>query len=435
MAEFVVSISFAYIGDYIFVRYTDARYEVLVSEFYDNLMGKDISFFRAHRTGTLNSLFRDYMDGTINIFRLMRTGVFPLLISSLAPLFVLCYFDWRVAAVFCCTMGLRCYLSYIFTPRIESARDEALSVYRELSGKMSDQIAHFPIVRASANYEINRSKITSLASDEGRLFWESHSTAMLSDCLQSVLTAACFVSTFVVISISTLAGTISLEVSILSVFFIIQGMQAASTTGDLVQSFIKRRGQVRSALRSLESDTTRQPWEEATKSSLLTSGELQFCSVAFSYHTEDRNIEVYRSLDLHIPHGVHVAVMGDNGAGKSTLLNLLMRFDVIGAGKIVLGGRNLYDLSAAHLYTSISYVPQQITLFNESILDNIKFFSPNATDEQISTVCNIVGISGFLKDFPEGLSTKVGEFGSKLSGGQRQRIIIARAREYPNFCV
>ena len=102
--------------------------------------------------------------------------------------------------------------------------------------------------------------------------------------------------------------------------------------------------------------------------------------------------------------------MGDNGAGKSTLLNLLMRFDVIGAGKIVLGGRNLYDLSAAHLYTSISYVPQQITLFNESILDNIKFFSPNATDEQISTVCNIVGISGFLKDFPEGLSTKVGEF-------------------------
>lgn len=255
-ALFVVSISFAYIGDYIFVRYTDARYEVLVSEFYDNLMGKDISFFRAHRTGTLNSLFRDYMDGTINIFRLMRTGVFPLLISSLAPLFVLCYFDWRVAAVFCCTMGLRCYLSYIFTPRIESARDEALSVYRELSGKMSDQIAHFPIVRASANYEINRSKITSLASDEGRLFWESHSTAMLSDCLQSVLTAACFVSTFVVISISTLAGTISLEVSILSVFFIIQGMQAASTTGDLVQSFIKRRGQVRSALRSLESDTT-----------------------------------------------------------------------------------------------------------------------------------------------------------------------------------
>lgn len=104
---FAAGLSCGYLGDLVFIRMSDGRYAVLVSRFYDMLTRKEVSFFREQKAGTLGALFRDHMDGTINLFRLLRTEIVPLVAATLLPALVLLVFDWRVAIIFALAVVLR----------------------------------------------------------------------------------------------------------------------------------------------------------------------------------------------------------------------------------------------------------------------------------------------------------------------------------------
>jgi subfamily B ATP-binding cassette protein MsbA len=155
-------------------------------------------------------------------------------------------------------------------------------------------------------------------------------------------------------------------------------------------------------------------------------GELQFQNVQFSY--EDTPRPALQSIQLHIQAGENIALVGASGSGKTTLANLVPRFYTPTGGAILLDGHDLTDLTLASLRANIALVSQEVVLFNDTVAANIAYGQTGDTPEaDIIAAATAAHAMEFIREWPEGLNTLVGERGVKLSGGQRQRIAIARA--------
>jgi len=136
---------------------------------------------------------------------------------------------------------------------------------------------------------------------------------------------------------------------------------------------------------------------------------------------------VLKGINLAIPAGMTVALVGPSGAGKTTLISLLMRFYDPLDGQILLDGRDIRAITLASLRRNIALVLQEPVLFGSTIAENISYGLGGATHEQIQAAAKAAGAHEFIAELPQGYDTKIGERGVSLSGGQRQRISIARA--------
>lgn len=153
-------------------------------------------------------------------------------------------------------------------------------------------------------------------------------------------------------------------------------------------------------------------------------GKIEFKDVDFYYH-ETRPI--LEKFDLTVAPKEKVALVGPSGAGKTTIIKLLLRMYDVSAGKILIDGQDISRVTQESLWHSISMVPQDPILFHRSLLENIRYGKPSATNEEIIQAAKLAHCHEFIKDLPEGYGTFVGERGVKLSGGERQRVAIARA--------
>lgn len=153
-------------------------------------------------------------------------------------------------------------------------------------------------------------------------------------------------------------------------------------------------------------------------------GEIRLEHLSFRYRDRDR---VLNDVNLEIPAGARVAIVGPSGSGKSTLVKLLFRFHDPSDGRILIDGVDLRQLSAETRRRVFAIVPQEPVLFNDSIAANIRFGKPDATLEEIEAACRQANIHDLIASLPEGYQTVVGERGVKLSGGEKQRVAIARA--------
>ncbi|TDD57028.1 ABC transporter ATP-binding protein [Nonomuraea terrae] len=151
---------------------------------------------------------------------------------------------------------------------------------------------------------------------------------------------------------------------------------------------------------------------------------VRFERVRFSY-TDGRPL--FQGLDLDIPSGAKVGLVGQSGGGKTTLTRLLLRLMDINGGRILIGGQDITRLRQADLRSLIAYVPQEPAMFHRSLRDNIAFARPGATDDDILRAARAAHVTEFAESLPDGFDTLVGERGVKLSGGQRQRLALARA--------
>ena len=154
-------------------------------------------------------------------------------------------------------------------------------------------------------------------------------------------------------------------------------------------------------------------------------GELEFVGVSFTYR--DREVPVVQDISLHVHPGQVCALVGPSGSGKTTVGRLVLRFWDPSAGAIKLDGHDLRTLRLADLRGAMAVVSQDPVLFSGTIRENIRYGRLDATDGEIEAAARAANADGFIREFPDGYDTVVGERGVKLSGGQRQRVSIARA--------
>ena len=154
------------------------------------------------------------------------------------------------------------------------------------------------------------------------------------------------------------------------------------------------------------------------------SGDVEFDNVCFSYDKEEN---VIKNLNLKVPPGQIVALVGLSGAGKTTLVNFLPRFYDVTEGNLLIDGVNIKDWDLHALRAQIALVPQEDILFRGTILENIRYGRPSASVEDVVKAAEQANAMEFINDFPDKLYSKIGDRGHKLSGGQKQRISLARA--------
>ena len=154
------------------------------------------------------------------------------------------------------------------------------------------------------------------------------------------------------------------------------------------------------------------------------NGKIEFKDICFSY---DGKREILKHINLTVPKGKTIALVGQSGSGKSTLVDLLPRYHDVQGGAITIDGTDVRDVRIADLRSLIGNVNQEAILFNDTFFNNIAFGVENATMEQVVEAAKIANAHDFIMEKPEGYQMNIGDRGSKLSGGQRQRISIARA--------
>jgi ABC-type transport system involved in Fe-S cluster assembly fused permease/ATPase subunit len=155
----------------------------------------------------------------------------------------------------------------------------------------------------------------------------------------------------------------------------------------------------------------------------LCQGSVCFNNVSFAYKDNRR---ILKSLNFRCEPGTITAFVGESGGGKSTVFRLLYRFYNIMSGNIQVDGHDVEDLTIDSVRSHIGVVPQDSSLFNETLMYNLKYANPDATDEQVYEACRAASIHDKIMTFPEKYQTKVGDRGLCLSGGEKQRVAIAR---------
>ena len=156
---------------------------------------------------------------------------------------------------------------------------------------------------------------------------------------------------------------------------------------------------------------------------IVSSGEIVFDNVSFRYGDK----HLFRDKHVHIRGGEKVGLVGYTGAGKSTFINLILRFFSLDAGKIMIDGQEISQVTLESLRRQIALIPQDPMLFHRTLRENIRYGNLDATEDDIIHAAKLAHCDGFIRNIPNGYEARVGERGTKLSGGERQRVAIARA--------
>ena len=206
-----------------------------------------------------------------------------------------------------------------------------------------------------------------------------------------------------------------------SLFAMIAGMVFQLTW--VYSNVMRIHGQLKSALDTLAVEPGLKDRPNAADLRAVKA-EIEFDSVSFAYAGREN---LFENLNLTIKAGEKVGLVGHSGSGKSTFIKLIARYYDTTAGSIKVNGTDIRDVRQDSLHRLISAIPQDVCLFNRSLFDNIRYGRTNATEEEIYLAARQAGADEFIRAFPGGYQTKVGDRGVVLSGGERQRIAIARA--------
>lgn len=240
-----------------------------------------------------------------------------------------------------------------------------------------------------------------------------------NNCLHLFALKIASVLLILISGIFTIQGNLTISIFLLIAMFAFMIFGAVENMNDSVHML----GLIDTSMDKLENIENAEFIDEAGRDFSIASYNIDFTDVFFGYG----EIEVLHNLSFQIPQNTTTAIVGPSGSGKSTICNLITRFYDVNSGSVKIGGHDVREFTCDSLLKNISMVFQNVYLFRDTIKNNIKFGSPDATDEQIIAAAKAARCHDFIMALPDGYDTVIGEGGSSLSGGEKQRISIARA--------
>ncbi len=399
----------------------DIEYD-LRNDLFSHLMRLSPDYFGRTRTGDI--MARATND--LNAVRMMLgPGVMYWFETSLTfalALWIMVRFDWRLA-LFAVMPAPIVSLAVIFFGRAIHARFERIqAMFSDISSRVQENLSGVRMIRAFAQEkaelrrfeELNRRYIAQnlkLVRIQG--IFEPLLEALIGTTFlvvlwvggQQVLLGRISIGSFVMFN--TYMGT--LVWPMIALGWVVNLMQRGSASLDRIN-------QVLHEVPTIQAPSDPEPLERV-------EGEIEFRGVSVDYGSGAALAEI----DLRIPAGATIAVVGHTGAGKTTLVQLIPRLMDPTAGAVLMDGVDLRRLDPEQLRRQIGFVPQETFLFSATIAENIAFGVESATPEQVRRAAEIAGLAVDIEAFPKGYETMVGERGITLSGGQKQRTAIARA--------
>jgi len=387
---------------------------------YGHIQNLEMGWFLEQSKGNLMAIMNDDVN---QLERFLDEGATDLLHVATTVIVISALFfiiDWRVALFSIAPIPLILWGSFRFQSRIAPKYADVRLKAGNIGTLLENNLTGITTIKSFTGEEIEFERLRKTSED----YCDSNRSAIkLSASFVPLIRMAIligFTATLLLGGELTLNETIEVgEFSIL-VFMtqrLLWPLTRLGATFDLYQRAMA------STNRVLDLIGTEISMKDGEKS-IDVKGEISCESLSFSY--PERN-STLTDVDFNVPAGSTVAIVGPTGSGKTTLVRLLLRFYDTKSGSIKIDGVDVKELKLSSLRKSIALVSQRVTLFPESVRENIRYGNRNASDLDIEKAASIAEAIDFINTLPNGFETKIGEGGYKLSGGQRQRLSIARA--------
>jgi ATP-binding cassette, subfamily B, multidrug efflux pump len=380
-------------------------------------------YYNETRTGDLMSKLTNDLNAVRN---LVGPGIMysaTTVVVGAATIALMVHLDWRLTLLALIPLPVVSVLVKVFGQKIHDRFEQIQGLYSQLTERVRENLSGVRVVRAFCQEEPEMALFDTMNQE----FVEKNKGLIwISSFLWPVL-ALMFSVAFMLILVfggrHVLAGSIS--VGTLAAFnvylmYLIWPIIALGWVTNLVQRGLASLGRLWQIFLARPDIDDR---HVAAEPITIIRGEIEFRDLNFAYDGRP----VLKHIDLRIPAGRAVAIVGETGSGKSTLVNLIPRLWDAPEGSLLLDGVPIQKIPLAALRRHIGFVPQETFLFSDTIRENVRFGAPEAAEGEVERATEIANILPEIRGFPKGLDTAVGERGLTLSGGQKQRTAIARA--------
>lgn len=411
------------VRDTLFGRVTERAMRRLGLTVFEHLHKMDLDFHLSRQTGGLS---RDIERGTSGISFLMRFMVFnigpTLLEIALVVGLLLVQYGWSFALIILSSVIVYVWFSMKATDWRTRYVREVNMADSSTNSRAIDSLLNFETVKYFnnegyearrydddlANWETARRKnrLSLFALNGGQaLIIASAMTAMMANAAFGVSEGRMTIGDFVLIN----AFTMQIFMPLNFLGFVYREIRGSLANIDNLFTLLQRAPAIDD--------------KDDAAPLVIAQSRIEFKDVCFHY-TPERPI--LHKVSFTIEPGQKLAVVGESGAGKSTLVKLLFRFYEPTSGQILIDGQDITTVTQSSLRQAIGIVPQDTVLFNDTLIENIRYGRPGASDDDVERVIKMAHLDHFIKSLPKGGETQVGERGLKLSGGEKQRVAIAR---------
>jgi ATP-binding cassette subfamily B protein len=419
----IMMVVLAQIRDAIFARVSQRAVRELAIRTFRHLHALSLKFHLERRTGGLS---RIVSRGTMGIDTVLRFSLFntvPTILEIVLVAGILAWsYGWLYALVIVLTVLAYVGFTYAATEWRINIRRDMNAADTDANTKAVDSLLNFETVKYFGNEEHEaRRYARSMDTYEKAAIKTWVSLAVLNSG-QAIVYSVGLTAVMVMSAMAVRSGTATVGDFVMINALMIQLYMPLNFIGSSYREIKQGLIDVEQMFTLLKVNAEIED-KPGAGPLVVRNAEVVFENVNFAYDPER---PILKNLSLRVPPGKTVAIVGASGAGKSTISRLLYRFYEVSAGRILIDGQNIGDVTQASLRAAIGMVPQDTVLFNDTIRYNIRYGRPDATDEEVEAAARMSQIHDFVMSLPKGYDSMVGERGLKLSGGEKQRVSIAR---------
>lgn len=425
-AIFLIQAVLSFFRVYLFNDVTERIMMQLRQETYAHIIRLPMTFFDQRRVGELNSRISADITQIQETFTTVLAELIRQFIIIIVSIIALGYYSVHLTLTMLASLPVVILIAVLLGKWVKKYSKATQGMISESNVIAEETFTAITSVKAYANefYEVFRYKNK---TEEVRTL--AMKSAVARGLLSSFIIAALFGAIVLVIwQAAKLLQTGDITNGELISFIIYTVFVGASIggTADLFARIQKAVGATEELFGIMDEAVEPITLKKFAETDAGFKPNVVFEHVHFAYPNR-KDIQVLNDISFKVDEGKTVALVGASGAGKSTLISLLMRFYNPSSGEIRIGGKNILDYDISAIRNQMALVPQEVLLFGGSILENIAYGNPEATENEIKEAARKANALEFIEKFPEGFHTLVGERGVQLSGGQRQRVAIARA--------
>jgi ATP-binding cassette subfamily B protein len=401
---------------------------------YDKMQRLNMDFFADKQTGEMMSILSNDVNRLERFLNDGMNSAFRLSVMVVGIAFILFYWNWQLAIVTLLIVPLIGFFTYKFVQIIQPKYADVRSSVGQLNSRLENNLGGVQVIKTSNTEGFESERVDDVSYDYFDANWDAIETRIKFFPGLRALSGLGFIITFLVGGLWVFAteagepapwiftGTLTVGEFVGFIMLSQRFIWPMAQFGQIINMYQRARASSERIFglmdepSRIEEDPDAEPIE-------VDEGEVVYDDVTFGYDDEP----IVEDINFEVEGGDTLALVGPTGAGKSTILKLLLRMYDVDEGAISIDGQDLRDVTIPSLRRSIGYVSQDTFLFYGTVVENIKYGTFDATEEEVVEAAKAAEAHEFITNLPDGYDTKVGERGVKLSGGQRQRIDIARA--------
>ncbi len=395
---------------------------------FSHLLSLDIAFFNKTSSGQMLSRVISDCSSITNIAINFITTIFKDVITCVAMFALMIYYSWKMCLVIFIFLPVGALAISIIVKKTKSITAKTTQKGADFISMLAESFQSVKIIKSYCMEKFESNRIKNLLESLFKLQMKSVRTTTMSTPVIETL------SGFIMSGIIIFGGW-QISMGYLTTGGFVTFLGAWVSVYKPLKSLLHFRVQLQAALVSAERvyeliDTKSSITDKKDAITLKNvKGDIEFKNVSFEY---ENGKPIVKNLNMVIPHGKTVALVGASGGGKSTIVNLIPRFFDVTSGEILIDGKNIKEYSQKSLRENTSLVSQEVILFDDTIKNNIAYGKgekdfETVSDKEIITASKSANAYDFIMAMSDGYETRIGEKGVRLSGGQKQRISIARA--------